>query len=249
MKNYTLYGSTTANVTTIYIHGGGYVMGERNDLPLDLIESLTHDNRQLITIDYPLAPQMKVPSIVSYVEGQINELIKEYDITKLILFGRSSGANLMLTIDPNALSIPISGLISFYGYNSNDLSWMSSAIMNSDYPIQDGIIKVIEEQTETSFSRPLLSTYPYYYSLRKLSLWSKDIGIEKQEILWPKDLKIFVAHSIFDPDVPFKCSLEITNHFNDALLYKSISKQHAFDQNGTESSILLAQLLLFLNNF
>ena len=61
MKKYIYYGSSKPDTTIIYIHGGGYVMGDQSDLPF-VISNYIITNNALITIDYPLAPQSFCPN-------------------------------------------------------------------------------------------------------------------------------------------------------------------------------------------
>lgn len=249
MKNYTYYGSHDPKTTIIYIHGGAYVMGDRFDLPETLQSLLIEGDRALITIDYPLAPQVSVDEIIETVTHHINSLIKKYEITSLMLMGRSAGANIVLSIDPNLLIIPVKGLISFYGYSSTDLLWMNDPIRNLDMPLQQQLVHSVNTQDFVSYSRSIHSTYGYYYTLRKLGVWQETVGLKHKEILWPNNIRIFIAHSIFDPDVPFRCSLSLKNYFNHCTTYTSNSKKHAFDHDLNEQSDLFETLNLFLDSF
>lgn len=247
MKNYIYYGNANSDTTVIYLHGGGYVMGDQSDLPTKLSEYLM-SKYSLITLNYPLAPQCAYADIINYVENHINDLSKEFSIKKLILMGRSSGSNTIMSIDPNNLDLSPSAIISFYGYSSSDLSWMSDEIVGLDFKVNKDLVSNIENNNEIVYSRDLETTYPYYYALRKSKRWPSVINIEERSLRFSSDIPIFIAHSIFDTDVPFKAALELRNHFSKSTLYTSTSKKHAFDHDSVELDKLLPKLNDFLNN-
>lgn len=247
MKKYTYYGSSTSDATIIYLHGGGYVMGDQHDLPVELSDLLSA-NFNLITLDYPLAPQLGHIDIVDYVEQEINILIKNYNIKNLILMGRSSGSNLIMSMIPDHLTVKPKAIVSFYGYASTDTSWLTDAIKGLDFPVSEELVNTINNSSETVYSRNLEATYPYYYSLRKNGQWPLIINFKQRELLWDKDIPIFIAHSIFDTDVPFKAALELRKHFSNHKLYTSQSKKHAFDHDSDELSKLLIELQVFFDS-
>lgn len=247
MKNYIYYGNNSSDTMLIYLHGGGYVMGDQSDLPIELSDILM-SKYSLITLNYPLAPQCAYTDIVNYVENQINDLTKEFQIKNLILMGRSSGANTIMSIDPSNLDLNPNAIISFYGYSSSDLSWMSDEIVGLDFKVNKNLVASIENSNEIVYSRDLETTYPYYYALRKSKRWPSVINIEERALRLSSDTPIFIAHSIFDTDVPFKAALELRNHFSKSTLYTSTSKKHAFDHDSVELDKLLPKLIDFLNN-
>lgn len=245
MKKYIYYGSSKPDTTIIYIHGGGYVMGDQSDLPFVISNYIITNNLALITIDYPLAPQSSVAQTQQYVEGLINDLIRTFNIESYLVMGRSSGANLTLGLNPQQLHIQPLGLISFYGYFSNDLEWMKLPINNLDYPADTELINKIAKE-EMTYTRSIASAYPYYYSLRKNGLWPSTIGMIKQDPLWDPNTAVFIAHSIFDPDVPYRAAIAISKYFPNHTLHTSTSKAHAFDQTIDENDKLISDLNTFI---
>ena len=62
----TFYPAAEASakpLTLLYLHGGGLVFGDRNDLPDAYREMLADAGYSLLTIDYPLAPEAQLPKI------------------------------------------------------------------------------------------------------------------------------------------------------------------------------------------
>lgn len=247
MKKYTYYGSKKPNQTILYIHGGGHVMGQSDDLPEVLISHLLHPNNALITLDYPLAPQVNVQEITDFITNAINEICLTYNLKSYLIFGRSSGANIMLTLDPSELQLMPKSLISFYGYASLNLDWMTDPIRDLDFNYDHSLLEKYKDDSLV-YRRSLDITYPYYFALRKSGCWPEVVGMTKKKILWQHDIPIFVAHSIFDPDVPYHCSTTIRNHFSNNTLLTSTCKQHAFDHKDSEQTILLNALDKFLNS-
>lgn len=247
MLNYTLYPSTQPKTHIIYIHGGGYVIGDRHDLPQYLIDSFNHNNINLYSIDYPLAPQVTFSEIITSVYDTINSLIQKYDLPEIILFGRSAGANIILNLDPAKLNATISKLILFYGYPSLDLQSLQGPVNNLDMPAQIKQVETINTSAEIMYERNILQYYSYYYSLRKLGQWITTVGMSEQAILFPVTTPIYIAHSIFDPDVPYKYSNLIKQHFEDTTLYTSTLKVHAIDHDEAEYNKFKDQVITFIN--
>ncbi len=249
MENYTYYGSQSPSTTIIYIHGGAYVMGNRFDLPKKLSELLTKNNRALITIDYPLAPQVKYEEIVLTVTQLLNDLIIKYKISNLILMGRSAGSNIMLSLDPQKLKTHVQSLISFYGYASLETDWMNDEILNLDVHLNTKLVNTMKDDHTLVYQRDIQTTYLYYANLRKTKQWVSTVGFINKEILWPNNIPLFIAHSIYDPDVPYRCSFVLKNHFKRTTSYTSTSKQHAFDHDPLEQDELFHSLITYLDNF
>ena len=125
------------NTTIIYIHGGGLIYGERDDLPNMYKKMFLDAGYDLLTIDYPLAPETQLPDILECLFRAI-EWFVEHALATLalkssdyVLFGRSAGAYLaFLLTAKKILPPPPRGLISFYGYYSLEEPSFSRA---SDY--------------------------------------------------------------------------------------------------------------------
>ena len=63
----TVYRPTASNDArriVFYLHGGGLVYGERDDLPSPYVRAITDAGSTLVCADYPLAPETALPNIV-----------------------------------------------------------------------------------------------------------------------------------------------------------------------------------------
>ena len=89
--------------TIIYIHGGGWVQGSIKSYSSTLKNLANTIKRNIITFNYPLAPEHPFPEGFNYCYNAVKLLFKkhqEYDIdhTDIIIMGDSAGANLATSI-------------------------------------------------------------------------------------------------------------------------------------------------------
>ena len=88
----------TTKPTLIYIHGGGFILGERNDLPTEYITMLNNAGYPLLLLDYPLAPEVDLATIHQCLSEALTWFHKhfqtEFNLTSAdyILLGISAGA-------------------------------------------------------------------------------------------------------------------------------------------------------------
>ena len=86
----------------VYLHGGGLLYGDRNDLPQHYIDMICDAGYTLICLDYPLAPEYALPQCIEAIEGALAELtqavLPAHGCSRYVLFGRSSGAYLALLL-------------------------------------------------------------------------------------------------------------------------------------------------------
>src|SRR6185295_18894739 len=55
----------------VWIHGGALLMGSRAGVPRDLLDLCREAKFALVSIDYRLAPQVKLPDIISDVQDAL----------------------------------------------------------------------------------------------------------------------------------------------------------------------------------
>lgn len=118
-----------------YLHGGGLVYGERDDLPSPYVRAFTDAGYTLICTDYPLAPETPLPGIVSALcdtwRGAVAQPLAQGAFDGYFLFGRSAGAYLALLLareirrgEPDA--VQPRGVLSFYGYYDLTEPWVAA---------------------------------------------------------------------------------------------------------------------------
>lgn len=110
----------------LYLHGGGLLFGERDDLPETWAGMLARAGHRLVALDYPLAPETPVGRILDVCEEAVRALALDSALALLergyVLFGRSAGAYLALKLASRlvrARDVPAPrGVMDFYGYPS-----------------------------------------------------------------------------------------------------------------------------------
>lgn len=61
-------GGTQPRPAIVWIHGGALIMGDRHSVPKDLIELAKANNYVLVSLDYRLAPEVKLSEIIADVK-------------------------------------------------------------------------------------------------------------------------------------------------------------------------------------
>jgi len=236
------------NITIIYYHGGGLLYGVRDDLPEIYIDKFLSSGYNLLSLDYPLAPESKLDlilktsyeSIIYYLEHHMTIFGLTNDT--YILFGRSAGAYLCfmmcsMLIDNNAL-IPMA-IISLYGYARLDEVQFNtpSKYYNRLAQIPDVSIEKIISDRPITYG-PISLRFSLYIKSRQEGTWIKNLcGLEDPEkfSLDDKKLKNFpttiLAAATLDPDVPYKISKILSKLIPNSHLITIYEDLHDFDRD------------------
>jgi acetyl esterase/lipase len=120
----------TADVqpVVVWIHGGALLMGNRKGVPKNLLDLCRAEGYALVSIDYHLAPQVKVPQIIedpkdafAWIREKGAELA-DLDPKKLVVAGGSAGGYLSLTTGVVVEPRP-AALVAYWGYGDVDGDW------------------------------------------------------------------------------------------------------------------------------
>jgi acetyl esterase len=232
------------NKTVVYYHGGGFIFGFKDDLPIYAIEKLTNTGYDLLCMEYPKAPEMSLPQICDFVEKQLNWYLNNHENMNLsddyILFGRSAGGFLALYLSKRMAMLqkktPLK-LIIFYGYEYLNVSEFTvPSEYYASYPrlTWDDVQSSIEKQPV--FNTSLLKRYPLYIYARQTGNWLKLLGFLENKLdteLYVDGIEIpdiFFAASFYDKDVSYQNSLEMKKKYGKSVLFTSWSSKHEFDQ-------------------
>jgi len=84
----------------IWVHGGGFVSGDKYPAPMSLLEPLSRQGYAWFSVNYRLSPQYPFPAATDDVEaavGYIKTHAREYktDVNRLVLMGASAGGHLV----------------------------------------------------------------------------------------------------------------------------------------------------------
>ncbi|MFQ5732400.1 MAG: alpha/beta fold hydrolase [Planctomycetaceae bacterium] len=114
----------------VWIHGGALIMGHRAGISRRMKPLLLNAGYAILSIDYRLAPETKLPGIVSDVEDAFTWLHKKgekllnVDTSRVAVMGGSAGGHLTLTAGFRAKPRP-TVLVPFWGYGDLVGDWLS----------------------------------------------------------------------------------------------------------------------------
>lgn len=208
----------------VYIHGGGLLWGDREDLSEEMIQLYTNNGFALFSIDYRLAPRSTLSDILEDVQDGllwlVNEGPKEFSIdpSRIAVVGSSAGGFLalctgMFTHKPRAI-------VSFYGYGDISAQW---ALEPSKFYCEKDIVSM--EIAKSTVSDQIITNatvderFLLYLYARQSGQWIQEVtglnpSLHKEELLkfcpihhvtkeFPPTL---LLHGTNDVDVPYEQS-------------------------------------------
>lgn len=229
----------------LYFHGGGFVFGTRDDLPEEYVDHLTNLGIGLLAVDYPLAPETKLPLIMEttykITEWFVGEFLAEQALKDYFIFGRSAGSFLALAngVYAKQLSVEPKGIVSLYGYfNLNEAAFTVPNRYYLQYPKVSKQTVTAQIQDKPVFQSASQNRYFIYMAARQTGNWMDNIfdsTADKKECSITKaDIKtlppLFLSAATKDPDVPSRQSRQLANLHSDSTLYMVDSDEHDFDR-------------------
>lgn len=118
----------------LWIHGGALIMGGRAT-PLPFAEAMSAAHYLVVSIDYRLAPETRLPGIVEDVEDAYRWIREQgpglfgADPDRIAIAGGSAGGYLALTMGFRAHPRPVA-VVSFWGYGDLVGPWLSEPSSN-----------------------------------------------------------------------------------------------------------------------
>lgn len=238
----------------VYLHGGGLLWGERDDLPACYVEQILERGHALVCLDYPLAPSVTATGIVDTVVRAVrnlrDEALPRLGCTRYVLFGRSAGAYLALIaaarLSAQAARDHISPPIAvwdFYGYPalSPELAGAPCGRYAKLPAIDDATARriVAAEDDGIPTSGPATMRFALYIHARQTGHWGKLLGAGADgagaPALSANDLAalppLFIAASTGDEDVPYGISKRLARAVPGSRLYTAYYLEHDFDRD------------------
>jgi acetyl esterase/lipase len=112
----------------VWLHGGALIMGSRVAPPQRLQDLCRSEGYVLVSFDYRLAPEVKLPAIIedledafAWLRGQGRELLR-IDQDRMVVAGGSAGGYLTLTSGFRVKPRP-TALVAYWGYGDVDGPW------------------------------------------------------------------------------------------------------------------------------
>jgi acetyl esterase len=236
-----------SHALVLYLHGGGLLLGTRSDLP-EAYENMFLDRGcTLVEADYPLAPESPLHVIHGFVDALWDwvsgELSPRLGCDSVFLFGRSSGAYLVLTLagrlaEADGACRP-TGVIDFYGYgNSTDPSITAPSETYRAYPTIGSRVVDRVKQPEPVTCGPAERRFALYMYARQTGRWASLLGLdegtqdpfaltEQQIDAMPP---VFYAAATGDGEIPYATSKSLARKLH-AQMFASYGNDHEFDRD------------------
>jgi acetyl esterase/lipase len=169
----------------IWIHGGALMMGHRGGISDRVKHMILGEGFALVSIDYRLAPETKLPAIIEDVEDGVTwvrsegERLFQADTSRIAVMGASAGGYLALTAGYRVKPRP-SVLVSFFGYGDLVADWYSRP---SPHPCHHQIRMTREEVFRQVSGPPIADARErhgdgnaFYQHCRQHGLWPREVS-------------------------------------------------------------------------
>src|SRR5437870_4843292 len=109
----------------VWLHGGALIVGSRSQVPGDLLALCRTEGFALVSFDYRLAPEVKLPAIIEDVEDALRWLrgkgpeLLHIDPDRIVVTGGSAGGYLTLLTGFRVRPRP-KALVAYWGYGDVD---------------------------------------------------------------------------------------------------------------------------------
>src|SRR5262245_24516189 len=119
---------TKTRPVVVWIHGGALIMGNRLSVPQDLLDLCRAEGYALVSLDYRLAPEVKLPEIIADIEDAFRWLrekgpkLLHIDPDRMAVTGGSAGGYLTLMTGVRVKPRP-RALVAYWGYGDVDGEW------------------------------------------------------------------------------------------------------------------------------
>ncbi|MBN1352183.1 alpha/beta hydrolase [candidate division KSB1 bacterium] len=232
----------------VYIHGGCLMYGSRKMIKLEQVERYLKWGYTLISLDYRLAPETKLPFIIEDLQDAFRWIqqhgtgLFNVDPERLAVVGHSAGGYLALMSGFCVKPVP-KAIVSFYGYGDIIGDWYSKpdpfyCSLPAVSEAASGIHKTGSEITEPYAGRGKDQLYLYY---RQHGLWAREVGghdphseasffkpycpVQNVTRSFPPTL---LLHGDHDTDVPYQQSVQMA----EALSRAGVENQLITIENG-----------------
>lgn len=216
----------------VWLHGGALIVGSRTSVPKNLLDLCRKEGYTLVSLDYRLAPEVKLPGIIEDVQDGFRWLREQgpklfhIDPDRLVVTGGSAGGYLtMMTgfcIKPRPTA-----LVAYWGYGDVDGPWYTKP---SDFYRKQPLVD--KDEAYKSIGTVLTGTEGnttvqkergrFYLYLRQNGLWTTavtgfDPAKDKSKIdpftpvrnITPAYPPILMVHGTEDTDVPYDLSADM----------------------------------------
>jgi acetyl esterase/lipase len=221
--------SAKAAPVVVWIHGGALIGGGRGSVNYAMKHLLQRSGYAVVSIDYRLAPETKLPQIIEDVRDAF-DWVREvgakrfgFDSSRIGVLGGSAGGYLTL-MSGLAVEPRPQALVSFYGYGDIVGPWYSEPD-----PFYRRQTAVTEEEARASVGSTPLSEDSTGKDRFRFYLWCRQNGYWPREIMGVDDKShpaafvpycpernvtkdyppTLLLHGTADTDVPYRLSVDM----------------------------------------
>lgn len=245
----------------LFIHGGALIMGNRSWISPDQLLKYAEAGFTVVSIDYRLAPETKLPEIVADVQDAHDWMRTEgsaqfsFDADRVAIVGFSAGGYLALLSGDRFRPRP-RAVVSYYGYGDLTGPWYSQP---SDFYNQAETI--VEKKARAAVGASAISEGPdspisdrqdFYVFCRQQGIWPEEVsGVHSSNRDWYAPFEplrnvssdfppTLLVHGEADTDVPFEQSVLMAQQLErHGVVHEFVSDTewgHAFDLLGANDS-------------
>jgi acetyl esterase/lipase len=219
---------TQTRPAVVWIHGGALIMGNREGVPSNIVELCRTNNYVLISLDYRLAPEVRLPAIIDDIKdafrwiGDKGQARFHLDPRRMVVAGGSAGGYLTMMTGICVEPRPVA-LVSYWGYGDIDGPWYTQpSAFYRQQPLvsKEEAYAVVGGEAKTgSDSRP---RGKYYLYLRQNGLWAREVSgfdpkTEAKKFdpycpvrnVTPQYPPTLMVHGTADTDVPYQESADM----------------------------------------
>ena len=219
----------------VWIHGGALIGGHRESVHPQVRALAEKQGYALVSIDYRLAPETKLPELISDIEAAFHWLAgdgaKQFhlDADRIVVSGASAGGYLTLVTGYRAQPQP-KALVAFYGYGDLIGDWYSTP---SPHPRHNSKKITREEAMKQTDGAVISDARQRKGNGGKIYLYYRQNGI------WPQEVSGFDRATIAEKIAPFEPVRNVTADYPPTLL---IHGTNDTDVPYEESTMIAEQL-------
>lgn len=187
-----VYRAADAQVrpVVVWLHGGALIMGSRNSVPQHLLDLCRAEGFALVSFDYRLAPEVKLPAIIEDIKDAFRWLREQgpalhVNPDRLVVAGGSAGGYLTLMTGVHIKPRPMA-LVAYWGYGDVDGDWYTKP---SDY-YRRQVPLIDKDEAQRAVGRQVLTGTDgstkengdqqkargrFYHYLRQNGLWTQEV--------------------------------------------------------------------------
>ncbi|MSU63047.1 MAG: alpha/beta hydrolase [Pedosphaera sp.] len=264
------YADTKMRPVIVSLHGGALIMGHRESVSGPVKNFALTNGYLLVSFDYRLAPETKLPAIIEDIEDAFRWLRQEgskrfhMDPDRIAVTGGSAGGYLTLATGHRIQPRP-RVLLAYFGYGDLIGDWYATP---SPHP-RHNQRKITEEEARNQVSGPAVADARdrkgdggvFYNFCRQTGRWPKEVSgwdprIESEKFfpfmpvknVTPTYPPTVLIHGTADTDVPFEQSQLMAQEFQKhdvAFQFHSIAKAEHGLSGGDRGEIEEAQRKAF----